>query len=157
MNSFRDSAATRAVLLPSINGTVTYYMTNKVPGAIDPAGTYHDYADAYSDTFANSVFNTLSTEEPYDETFVPVAVFSAGNKRKAVLHRIVMTAATTDVTIELPTDSGTSIALLDALNGSAGRIYDFSPGVLLPSGFRVKINAAATTGRVLVVWSLLEN
>lgn len=157
MTSFRDSSATRAVLLPSINGAVTYYMTGKVPGAIDPAGTYHDYADAYSTTFANSVFNKLSAKEPYDPAFTPTAVFAPGNGRKAILHRITITAAATDVVIELPTDSGTTVVLLEALNGSAGRVYDFSPGFFLPDGFRVKINGTATTGRVLVVYSLLEN
>lgn len=157
MTSFRDSATTRAVLLPSVNGAVNYWMTGKVPGAIDPAGTFHDYQDAYSTTFADSVFNKLSAKEPYDPAFTPTAVWAPGNGRKAVLHRIAITAAVTDVVIELPTEAATTVVLLEALNGAAGRVYDFSPGFFLPDGFRVKINHTATTGRVLVVYSLLEN
>ena len=144
MTSFRDSAATRAVLLPSINGTVTYWMTRKVPGAIDPGGTFHDETDAYSTSYSDSVFSNLG-------------VWAPGNGKKAVLHRINIVAATRDVSIELPTDSPTSVLLLDELVGTAGRNYDFAPGILLPDGFRVKIVATVTTGRVLVVYSLLEN
>lgn len=156
MTSFRDSAATRAVLLPSVNGSVTYWMTGKVPGAIDPAGTFHDFADAYSTAFADSVFNKLSSRDPFDPAFTPVAVWAPGNGKKAVIHRIAISVAVTNVAIELPTQA-TTVVLLEALNGSAGRIYDLSPGVLLPDGFRVTISAGADTGRVLVVYSLLEN
>ena len=157
MTSFRDAAATRTVLLPSINGTVNYWMTGKVPGAIDPSGTFHDEADAYSVTFADSVFNKLSSRQPFDPSFTPSAEWGSGNGKKAVLHRIVITAAVSDVTIELPTPAATTVVLLGALTGTAGRIYEFAPGILLPDGFRVKIVATATTGRVLVVYSLLEN
>ncbi len=144
MTSFRDSAATRAVLLPSINGTVTYWMTRKVPGAIDPGGTFHDEADAYSTSYSDSVFSNSG-------------VWAPGNGKKAVLHRINIVATVTDVTIELPTDSATSVFLIDKLAGGAGRNYDFSPGILLPDGFRVKIIAGAANNAVLVVYSLLEN
>lgn len=146
-------------MLPSINGTAVYYMTGKVPGAIDPAGTFHDFADAYSTVFADSVFNKLSTREPYRPGFVPTAEFGAGNGRKAVLHRIVVSVGVSpmEVIIELPTDTGTTVVLLTGLTATGGRIYEFSPGWLLPDGFRVRITHTADTGRVLIVYSLLEN
>lgn len=144
MTSFRDSAATRAVILPSASPSVTYWMTRKVPGAIDPGGTFHDEADAYSTSYSDSVFSNSG-------------VWAPGNGKKAVLHRINIVQTVTEVAIELPTESTTSVLLLDELVGTAGRNYDFAPGILLPDGFRVKISHSGATGRVLVVYSLLEN
>jgi hypothetical protein len=130
MTSFRDSAATRVMILTAAG---TFYPTGRAIGAAKAAGGVFDSTDTVNGTAANSVFQT-------------------GNTKYAVLHRIYVVTAGTSVQLR---EAQGATNLTPAYGTTvAGAVIDFTPGVIIPQGFSV---VTVGTHTLHIIYSLLEN
>ena len=130
MTSFRDSAATRVMILTAAG---TFYPTGDAIGAAKAAGGVFVSTDTFSTTNTDSVF-------------------LAGNTKYAVIHRIYVVSAGTSIQLQAAQSADNLTPAYSTT--TAGTVIDFSPGVIIPQGFRVVTVGAGT---IHVIYSLLEN
>lgn len=130
MTSFRDSAATRVMILTAAG---TFYPTGDAIGAAKAAGGVFVSTDTLSATSTDSVF-------------------LAGNTKYAVIHRIYVVSAGTSIQLQAAQSADNLTPAYST--ATAGTVIDFSPGVIIPQGFRVVTVGAGT---IHVIYSLLEN
>ena len=130
MTSFRDSAATRVMILTAAG---TFYPTGDAIGAAKASGGVFGSTDTLSATGTDSAFLN-------------------GNTKYAVLHRIYVVSAGTSIKLQA---AQSNVDLTpDYPTTAAGAVIDFSPGVIIPQGFRVVTVGAGT---IHIIYSLLEN
>jgi hypothetical protein len=130
MTSFRDAAATRLMVLTAAG---TFYPTGRAIGAAKASGGVFVSTDTLSGTNTDSVFQS-------------------GNTKYAVIHRIYVVTAGTNIKLQA---AQTNVDLTPTYDTTVvGTVIDFSPGVIIPQGFRVVTTGAGT---IHIVYSLLEN
>lgn len=111
----------------------TFYPTGHAIGAAKASGGVFVSTDTLSGTNTDSVFQS-------------------GNRKYAVIHRIFVVTAGTSIKLQA---AQTNVDLTPAYATTpAGTVIDFSPGVIIPQGFRVVTVGAGT---IHIVYSLLEN
>jgi len=124
-------------MILTANGT--FYPTGRAIGAAKASGGVFVSTDTLSGTNTDSVFQS-------------------GNTKYAVIHRIFVVAqGAGSPTVQIQA-AQTADNLTPAYStASTGAVIDFTPGVIIPQGFRVVTAATTTAATIHIVYSLLEN
>ena len=141
MTSFRDSAATRLLVVTASNAN-PYWPTGCAVGAVKSATTRFDAGDTITAAGA---------------TPPAASIFQIDSTRMAVIHRIYVASGTATSTVKLVAYASAALEDLTPAYSAAttGTLYDFTPGIIVPGGFGVVMGTASST--VHVIYSLLES
>lgn len=146
MTSFRDSAATRLLVVTTSNAN-PYWPTGCAVGAVKSATTRFDVGDTI----------TAAAATPPNTPPAAVSIFQIDSTRMAVIHRIYVASGTATSTVKLVAYASAGLEDLTPTYSAAttGTLYDFTPGIIVPGGFGVVMGTANST--VHVIYSLLES
>lgn len=141
MTSFRDSAATRLLVVTTSNAS-PYWPTGCAVGAVKSATTRFD---------VNDTITAAGATPP------AASIFQIDSTRMAVIHRIYVASGTATSTVKLVAYASAALEDLTPAYSAAttGTLYDFTPGIIVPGGFGVVMGTANST--VHVIYSLLES
>lgn len=123
-------------MILTANGT--FYPTGRAIGAAKASGGVFVSTDTLSGTNTDSVFQS-------------------GNLKYAVIHRIFVVAQGTGAATVQIQAAQTADNLTPAYSTTVtGTLIDFTPGVIIPQGFRV-VTTSTNPATIHIVYSLLEN